>query len=50
MEIKIVEQVVFKDKNLEQVVREYIGKFQGTIYRSDLPCITKLDAKGRNIT
>ncbi len=41
--------VTFKDKNLEQVVREIIKKPIGDIYKSDVEKITELNASTRNI-
>ena len=41
--------VEFEDYNLEQVVRETIGKPEGSLYLSDVIGIEKLDAKRREI-
>ncbi len=43
------EIVVFPDANLEQVVREHIGKPSGAIYASDLSAVYALDGPSRNI-
>lgn len=41
--------ITFKDTNLEQVVRERIGKPTGDIYKSDVQGITSLDASSNCI-
>lgn len=41
--------VTFKDKNLEQAIRNQIDKITGDIYKSDVEKITELDAQYRGI-
>ncbi|MFL0248699.1 leucine-rich repeat domain-containing protein [Candidatus Clostridium stratigraminis] len=48
--ITVNDIVTFKDKNLEQAVRNAINKPEGTIYKRDVVNITYLDAFGMNIS
>ncbi|HEC93093.1 MAG TPA: leucine-rich repeat domain-containing protein, partial [Candidatus Atribacteria bacterium] len=48
-EIEAEEEVTFPDKNLENAIREKIGKNSGPIYESDLEQINRLEANGKNI-
>ena len=43
-------EVLFPDKNLEQVIREAVGKSTGPIYVRDMKKVTYLNAKGKGIT
>jgi len=48
-EVKADQEVTFSDKNLEEVIREEIGKSSGPIYTSDLEEITHLWASYEDI-
>ena len=43
------QEVTFPDKNLEEVIREAIGKSSGPIYACDLEEITELDGREKGI-
>lgn len=46
----IQEVVIFKDKHLEQAVRNAVNKPAGSLYKSDVKNITKLTALGKSIS
>lgn len=48
-EIKADQEITFPDKNLEEIIREAIGKSSGPIYESDLENITELNTEDRGI-
>jgi len=48
-EVKTDQEVTFPDKNLENVIREKIGKSSGPIYESDLLEITELMTNNKGI-
>ena len=47
--VKADQEIIFPDKNLEEVILKVIGKSNGPIYESDLEKIIELDATQRGI-
>ncbi|KRQ87438.1 Internalin-A precursor [Caloramator mitchellensis] len=45
-----INPIMFKDKNLERVIRIYLGKDQGIIFAKDVRGITELDLRYQGIT